>query len=286
MNKKSFKEFINEQEIIHQNFIKIATGVIPQSLIEQQKSIQHLVKPYQNKYIPYTIGQELNRLYENVNQPSIFSEIKRLHDNVNPSTIYYSNVSNSISSYINFENQKMNSLRNPILNFATNNQQLSALTTKLSQSFYILQNELKKSLNVPNKTLAYFKLSSLNWPIPMSFSLSKNFIDNISEMTDEEVNSYMINKLKKNDYCLLKKEMNMLINSLNDLDFKEHLAFKKQVKKIKDCFDYDTESIICFAPTLFSLLEYLNLNGKYFPRLKSSNIVNHHFFEKDRKSVV
>lgn len=285
MEIESLKKIIQKQERITQKFVGLANIGIPPALSKEKKSIIELTNPYRTNYVPYKMGQELTRLFGNIDQPSIFGEVNKLHNNIVPNIIYHSNNSKTMNSYINFENKRINSLSNPILNLDTNNQKLSALTTKLSQSFIILQKRLNNTLEVPNKILAYFRLSSLDWPIPMSFSLPKKFLNNISEMTDEEVNSYMINKLKKDNYRLLKNEMNMLINAMNDLDFQEHLAFKKQVKKIKDCFDYDTESIICFAPTLFSLLEYLNLNGKYFPRLKSSNIVNHHFFENVTNNI-
>lgn len=285
METESLKKFIQKQERITQKLIGLANIGIPPALSKEKRSIIELTRPYRTDYVQHNIGQELTRLYGNINQPSIFEEVNKLHNSIVPNIIYHSDNRMAIQSYMNFENRRINSLSNPILSLDTTNQQLSALTTKLSQSFIILQKRLNNSLDVPNEILAYFRLSSLDWPIPMSFSLPKKFLNNISKMTDEEVNSYMINKLKKDNYRLLKDEMNMLINAMNDLDFKEHLAFKKQVKKIKDCFDHDTESIICFAPTLFSLLEYLNLNGKYFPSLKNSNIVNHHFFENVTNNI-
>ncbi|GAA6114325.1 hypothetical protein [Apilactobacillus apinorum] len=88
----------------------------------------------------------------------------------------------------------------------------------------------------------------------------------------------MVQKVTNNHNENLIKEIDMLIDSLDKSTFDGHEAFKNQVKQMKKCFEFNELSIICFTPTL---LECLNLNGKYFPHLKKGNsIINKKYFQR------
>lgn len=155
--------------------------------------------------------------------------------------------------------------------------------TKLEQSNSLV---IDGTINKKEK-YTFLTLSRLGWAIPYSINMNDPFFNIIADKSDDEINDIMLNTMTENNYERLIFEMDMLIKSIHNDEFDVNNGFEKQVKKIKSCFLYDKESIICFAPTLFTLIEHLNISGKYFlpENDDGKKIINKKFFKNINKNL-
>lgn len=238
----TIEDFINKR-----NFMKDPFNFNPTEKIEQANEIVKKIANNSNWII-----ENNKRLNEKIDQIQSFSL-----------DTYQKNILETIDNL------------NNVINLPNNDFSIEDPIKKFYDSFQIFQ-EIFTPGDI--KRQIYEILTNKGWPVPSFISFNISTLNDLNEMSDDQIDNYMTLLMTADSYHYLFSEIDKIIESLKNSTFEGHNGFKQQVLKMKELFQYDKSSIICFGPTLFSLLECLNINGKYFKNYTKKDFISLDFF--------
>lgn len=144
-----------------------------------------------------------------------------------------------------------------------NNTQLK-IAPDLNDSTKELFNIIHKTyIKVKNSKKKYIpcinKLQNHNWMFPIDQLLNTNLINEINNLPDDKIESFMLDYYSKDEFYFVKETFRDILKNLNGTSDKRKQGYMKMIFQMLKAFKRDSDNFILCIPCLFVIIEHLTL---------------------------
>lgn len=187
-----------------------------------------------------------------------------------PMSVVQSNHSHFLNNILNGNKKSMLNINTPALI-----KPYTIPNTKLFTVMYSNYIDVINSFNLKTKAFKCInKLQEYDWMFPIEKLSDEEFMNQIINLSENEIESFMLNYYQKNEFQMIKKNLKEIMNNMDSLDDYRKQGNINNLLFVLNTFSKDPSNFTPHFSNLLGIIEYLNLIGNDFKAFRNTKECN------------